>query len=507
MSYLKEQSIFESILNDLAEELDVPPSKYEEAKGKYNTIGEWLNSEDSNIAIYEPEIYPQGSFALGTAIKPLGDDDYDVDAVCLLKSPPKNLTQSLLKKIIGDRIKSHKTYEKMLCPKDGGRRCWTLKYSDSSKFHIDILPAVPDQYKWLLDQNVPMELAQHAIQITDKKTWDSDIVWPKSNSKGYAIWFKNQMRVRLEELRKSVAFKKTAQVHDIQDYEIRTPLQQVVQLLKRHRDIRFNGDDDKPISIIITTLAAKAYDNEPDLLKALLKIIPAMRSGIEQKEGVFWVGNPVNPKENFADKWKEAPRKKELFYDWLNMAESLCSDLISETSQEILEDKLIKSYGQRDTSAAFTKFANKKANKTLVTGQASGSRIPTIFNVSHRQNPPWPVERINNVSISGKYKDGGTWYNFPSNSSPIPKGCDLMFTADTNITDNFSVYWQIVNTGNEAKNKQQLRGDIFLAKTAGVGGLRQKEATAYTGTHWVECFIVKNNKCVARSGEFIVNIK
>lgn len=502
-------AIFGDVLTELAEELDVPPSKYEEAKRSYGAVGDWLNAEDSNIVRYNPEIYPQGSFALGTAVRPLGDDDYDVDAVCLLQNPPDDVVQQQLKEMIGDRLKAHGTYAKILDPKEGGRRCWTLKYADASKFHLDILPAIPDDYTWLLQHGVPVEFAKHAIQITDRDTWDTEFLWPKSNSRGYAGWFKNQMRVRLEELRKAVAFKKTAKVHDIQDYEVRTPLQQIIQLLKRHRDGHFNGDDDKPISIIITTLAAQAYDNEPDLVKALLKIIPEMRKGILKKDGNFWVGNPVNPEENFADKWEESPRKKELFFDWLDMAESLHSELLSESSEERLEEKLIKSYGQRDASSALKKYANKRTSgsRTLVTGVSPGANIPSRFNVSHREAPRWPVEKVNKVSVTGKYKKNGAWNSFSSDGTPLPKGHDLMFYADTNTPAPFDVYWQIVNTGREASDKGQLRGSILQSKSAGVGGLRQKEATAYTGSHWVECFIVKNGKCVARSGEFVVNIQ
>ena len=65
----------------------------------------------------------------------------------------------------------------------------------------------------------------------------------------------------------------------------------------------------------------------------------------------------------------------------------------------------------------------------------------------------------------------------------------------------------IVNTGEEAKSKNQLRGEIFESENWGIGGLKQKEVTRYTGTHWIECFIVSDNVCLARSGEFIVNIE
>ncbi|MCH8158181.1 MAG: hypothetical protein IID18_10625 [Nitrospinae bacterium] len=58
----------------------------------------------------------------------------------------------------------------------------------------------------------------------------------------------------------------------------------------------------------------------------------------------------------------------------------------------------------------------------------------------------------------------------------------------------------------EAKNANDLRGEIFPTKTAGAGGLDQKEQTQYTGSHMIECFIIKRGACVARSGIFVVNI-
>ena len=56
------------ILGDLAETLDVPPSKYEEAKEHYQAVGNWLGEEDSELAPFNPQIYAQGSFSLGTAV-------------------------------------------------------------------------------------------------------------------------------------------------------------------------------------------------------------------------------------------------------------------------------------------------------------------------------------------------------------------------------------------------------------------------------------------------------
>ena len=238
---------FDRILNYLAEELDVPPSRYEQAKERYEAVGKWIDSPDSPLSQYMPEIYPQGSFALGTVLRPIGDEDYDVDAVCCLNQAPASISQKQLKAMIGDRLRQHGKYSHMLDPKDGGRRCWTLQYAEEARFHLDILPAIPDDPKRLNPFCVPAQFAQHAIKITDRTTWDIDAEWPKSNPMGYVLWFKDRIRTRLEEGRQFLATERQAQVSDIQDYEVRTPLQRVIQILKRHRDVQFADDDDKPI--------------------------------------------------------------------------------------------------------------------------------------------------------------------------------------------------------------------------------------------------------------------
>jgi hypothetical protein len=67
----------------------------------------------------------------------------------------------------------------------------------------------------------------------------------------------------------------------------------------------------------------------------------------------------------------------------------------------------------------------------------------------------------------------------------------------------YEVYWQVVNTGQEAHRAGQLRGDFYDSSSS---GRSRTESTLYQGMHWVEGFIVKDSVCVARTGEFVVNI-
>ena len=60
------------------------------------------------------------------------------------------------------------------------------------------------------------------------------------------------------------------------DELVRTPLQRTIQILKRHRDIRFSTKEErkiKPISMIITTLAAQIYAGEQTVEQVLRKIV------------------------------------------------------------------------------------------------------------------------------------------------------------------------------------------------------------------------------------------
>ena len=54
----------------------------------------WENN--SFLSNFSPNIYVQGSFALGTAIKPIMDDEYDVDVVCLLQLTKTKVSQDVL---------------------------------------------------------------------------------------------------------------------------------------------------------------------------------------------------------------------------------------------------------------------------------------------------------------------------------------------------------------------------------------------------------------------------
>lgn len=71
------------------------------------------------------------------------------------------------------------------------------------------------------------------------------------------------------------------------------------------------------------------------------------------------------------------------------------------------------------------------------------------------------------------------------------------YIKSNNIPKPYKVYWKVRNYGYEARN--DLRGQIKLDNGFEV----KKENTRYRGEHFVECYIIKNNICVARDSIFI----
>lgn len=492
------------MLARLVEEIDVPPSKYDEAKGHYTAVGEWLGAGDSPLAFFGVAVYPQGSFALGTAVKPAEDCDYDVDAVCLLRHAPGGWTQESLKEAVGQRLRAHKTYKLMLRPPEGGRRCWTLQYADGSRFHLDVLPAKPDRFDWLVELGVPERYAEPAIQITSRECY-SDPTWPKSNPAGYLRWFVDRMRPRFDEARKRVAMAKSAEVHQVPEYEVQTPLQRVVQILKRQRDVMFGDDPNKPISIIITTLAARAYQNEADLVVAYRNIVRGMRSQIQRVGSHYVILNPVNPLENFADRWITHPERQERFFRWLDAVEATERELSDARGIEKQAELLMESFGPSGARAAGAVApALLKSAQPLGEAVELSSGLSQVLAAAHRAKPPWPIDRECTATVSARAsRPGFRTVNF-SDRSPSPtlaKGMSLGFTLITNTPKPFDVYWQVVNTGDEASKVGGLRGGFEL------GTLEHRESTEYRGRHSIQAFVVKSGRCVAQSRPVYVLIR
>ncbi len=327
-----------AITEELVAAIDIPETAWERASKRYEDLGEWFNRAEGPCAQFSPHIYPQGSFRLGTVIR---SDEYDLDVGCRLRkgTTKQSHTQKQLKLLVGRDIEAYRAAHGIKDALEEMHRCWRLPYADALKFHMDIVPSLPEETsrrqmlkeQMILagtNQSLADAVASWTGAITDNRLPNYAIIsvdWRISNSEGYALWFESRMKLAQSLVESQLFAAKAAQVDPLPTPRWNLPLQQSVKLLKRHRDVMFEDTpDSKPISIIITTLAAVAYQGETDLDDALARILADMGGLVRTTKPR--VPNPVNPAEDFADKWSD-PKYRQLdleqnFWDWLQQAQN-----------------------------------------------------------------------------------------------------------------------------------------------------------------------------------------
>lgn len=332
-----------SVLPLVLEGLEIPDSAYEKAAKRYEGLGDFLGRPESRIEAYAPYVFAQGSFELGTVIRPLGsDEEYDLDLGCSLRVGMTKATHSQkeLKEMLGEELEDYRKSKKIERELESKRRCWRLAYKDELSFHMDVVPCIPERNGQVgiikeamisqgADETLASEVADRAVSITDTELPSYPVVspvWLLSNPQGYALWFHSRVALA-KSVRDQILMEKRAEVEKIPDNRRKAPLQRVVQLLKRHRNVMFHEyagkeSNPQPISVIITTLAAQAYEGETDVEVALVNVLARM--GDLVNANTPRVPNPVNPAEDFADKWvTEEGQKLNLegnFKAWLAQA-------------------------------------------------------------------------------------------------------------------------------------------------------------------------------------------
>ncbi|PEU03534.1 nucleotidyltransferase [Bacillus cereus] len=387
-----QKTITKNILLEMIEQLDLPASIDRKVRDRYISLSNWFARENSSLKDINIDIFSQGSFALGTTIKPLKEDEeYDLDMGCKLniEGYKGSHTQEELKQLIGRELELYRNRVGIEKPLDEKRRCWRLEYKDEVGFHLDIVPCIPlenerkEIYESRLfeaygyEQTFNQDVAHFAVNITDNENEDYSTItdeWNISNPQGYVRWFQNRMQKNEQGI-----FEAKASIEPVPKYEQKTILQCCIQLLKRHRDNMFEENkDSKPISIIITTLAARAYDGEQNLKEAIINILNKMPQYIHSQKPR--VPNPVKPEEDFTDRW-DNPEFNHLnleanFKIWLHQAyldfkklleieksEEIHSILNENFALNVNSERLEKEFGYKVASVPTVQVINAPATK------------------------------------------------------------------------------------------------------------------------------------------------
>jgi Cyclic GMP-AMP synthase DncV-like, nucleotidyltransferase domain len=352
-------NLLDQLIETSIADFDVPFDVHARAVSRYEALGNWLAGHwDDHPA--GGIVYPQGSIRLGTMVAPVtAGAEYDVDLVCRRELAKESTTQKELKADVGAGVAAFVASGPEGFPRQReGKRCWTLDYTDEP-FHMDVLPALPD-----------IEAQPNGILLTDRELSR----WQRSNPVDFADWFYGQMAREYREVREALA--KKMDVEDVPTWYVKTTLQRIVQALKRHRDVYFvDAPEDRPASIIITTLAARAYNGEGALFELLVDVATKMTTLVERREGVWWVANPVQPLENFADRWNSKPGSDECFFRWIHQAAVDFAAFGEERGIDAVLTKLGKSFGEGPKRATAVKYGRemREARDAGLLGMTAGT--------------------------------------------------------------------------------------------------------------------------------------
>lgn len=451
-----------------------------------------LPVEIPGLTIGESSFKPQGSVAMQTVIQTrFQDDEYDIDDGVVLwkhqlvKRDGTELTAAESKGRVREALKDARFSRQPRIHTNCVRVFYADK--DEEKHHVDF--AV--YRKWTDgNENTRRELA-------------SEDSWVESDPTQVNVWFDSIVESR-----------------NTMTYGWGTQFRQLIQLLKRFCRSRPDTEWDMPNGMKLTMLVAEcqpAYKARIDV--AFRELLTSLKDRLLWNKRICNLADPAKTALTKTDadsnvttllthvqeaiaKLKELDKSENdnaeaarSAWDWIFKSDGFFKEFDAEREKGESEEARMGMGESRNTLAAVARRI--------------GSSALSIFSVPHRHRPQWPMQLTGTVQVRGYYfRNGYRWQEFQSNSEPLPKHYSLLFEAATTIGRPYKVYWQVVNTGDEAGAVSGgLRGGFCEGLTQ-KGGLTRKEATLYKGSHWIECFIVnKQGVCVARSGEFVVNIE
>ncbi len=337
----------DSLLELVCVRLQLSRTQDEKARGHYKAVTDWLAAEGSPLRNFTPHIFPQGSQRLGTTNKPVGQSEFDLDAVCKL-TLDESCTPGQLYSLLWDRLASHETYRKMM---QRLPRCIRLSYSGD--FHLDIAPAVPDS-----------TCGGNCILVPDLKA-DLSLLHPKNNSWkstnpiDYAKWFEEQC-VSLWMLEGKYARARIDPVPEPEAIHAKPALKRSVQLFKRWRDVEYEQRCKlAPPSIILTTLGGHFYNGHRLCTDVLQGILDATVAEVKTTDRLQ-LTNPAHPQENICEKWDTVKGSYEDFCESITEFRERFERLQRVRGIDKIERELADLFGESPVQYAVKEFVDQQ---------------------------------------------------------------------------------------------------------------------------------------------------
>ena len=141
----------------------------------------------------------------------------------------------------------------------------------------------------------------------------------------------------------------------------------------------------------------------------------------------------------------------------------------------------------------YPKFAMAYFNRGLANVKMGNvSQAIDDYSKSIEINPNYKVSIDADITKQDGFRDS-TLLSFLARRLPVQKKKKLLFKVTHSVPSPYQIKWKVRNFGEEAKGLDALRGEIHDDE----GRETRQESTLYYGEHYVECYIIKDGKCVA----------
>ncbi|WP_081626802.1 nucleotidyltransferase domain-containing protein [Herbaspirillum frisingense] len=350
-----------SVVND---HITVKQELIDDASAAYEEIAQLLTSKLG----WPPEairIFPQGSASTKTLIRTLGNQKFDIDAVCEVDISKVEARDPMA------------FFDEIGMALDGldiepRRRCWTVKMIDQ-RFYLEFTPSVPlttvplteRQHRGLKQSE--QEFVSTALAVVDRPSEN----WKTSNPAGIRDWvnraaYKSIVLSPVVEAYNSVR----ASIDPIekQSVEIEETLRVAIRLFKRHRDMCVSRGhlefETQPISIILVTLLTLCYEGLAELIQegvrppfvhvvdALIAIADLLPEMIPQNpDWGYYLPNPTVVDENFAERWNtDDGERAEAFQIWCGLLQADLAAIAALTDPKKIMQKTLEVFGCTNAS-------------------------------------------------------------------------------------------------------------------------------------------------------------
>lgn len=316
------KAFLDDMLKRITEALQLNDSRRQLVEERYKSVSSYI--ETSPGLFFNANIYAQGSYRLGTTVKPRQGEEYDLDFVVQIDEDWRKESFAEVYNAFKTLLKSDARWQGLVIEKP---RCIRLNYAD--EFHMDIIPTCTKNR--FGDRN--------RIMVPDK----TEHKWVISNPEGYALWFESkyiaQRNIYLSDFYPGMEIRAAQDLPKDNPNYLKQPLQHAVQLIKRYRDVYFEKNPDMaPSSIVLTTLVARLYEGENSIYETIQKVADRFRMAVDLDKRSFrqfHVSNPVLPEEIFTKEWDKNPRLFAAFVTFIASLAELWEKLNSTQGNEL----------------------------------------------------------------------------------------------------------------------------------------------------------------------------